>query len=131
MAQENKSLKLRVGELDFNLQELTRERAELQSSIATNEKRLEDLSFCFTESEVQRGELEQKLSELKKMPALFEEEEANYLDGENSKGIKSKLFFTNRNFADQNINYQSNYNLNFIIRIYNKILQIRFCKSEY
>uniref|UniRef100_A0A1I8B8M2 HAP1 N-terminal domain-containing protein n=1 Tax=Meloidogyne hapla TaxID=6305 RepID=A0A1I8B8M2_MELHA len=91
LAQENRSLKIHVGELDFNLQELARERAELQASIAANEKRIEDLSFYFTESEVQRGALKQKLTELKKMPALFEEEEGIYLDGENSKCIK--LFF--------------------------------------
>ncbi|CAK5062449.1 unnamed protein product [Meloidogyne enterolobii] len=86
LAQENKSLKLRIGELDFNLQELSRERAELRSSIAANEKKLEDLSFCYTESEVQRGELEHKLNELKSMPTLFEKEEGMYLDVENSRG---------------------------------------------
>uniref|UniRef100_A0A915LXY0 beta-mannosidase n=1 Tax=Meloidogyne javanica TaxID=6303 RepID=A0A915LXY0_MELJA len=86
LAQENKSLKLRIGELDFNLQELSRERSELRSSIAANEKKLEDLSFCYTESEVQRGELEHKLNELKNMPTLFEREEGMYLDIENSRG---------------------------------------------
>ncbi|CAK5113500.1 unnamed protein product [Meloidogyne enterolobii] len=86
LAQENKSLKLRIGELDFNLQELSRERTELRSSIAANEKKLEDLSFCYTESEVQRGELEHKLNELKSMPTLFEKEEGMYLDVENSRG---------------------------------------------
>nr|CAD2139793.1 unnamed protein product [Meloidogyne enterolobii] len=45
LAQENKSLKLRIGELDFNLQELSRERAELRSSIAANEKSLKIYRF--------------------------------------------------------------------------------------
>jgi chromosome segregation ATPase len=54
-----------VGELDAQLQTVVRERAELQSTIDSTEKRIEDLSFCFTESEVQREDLEMRLNEIR------------------------------------------------------------------
>jgi hypothetical protein len=44
---------------------VVRERAELQSTIDSTEKRIEDLSFCFTESEVQREDLEMRLNEIR------------------------------------------------------------------
>lgn len=56
---------MRVGELDAQLQTVVRERAELQSTIDSTEKRIEDLSFCFTESEVQREDLEMRLNEIR------------------------------------------------------------------
>lgn len=77
LAQENRSLKLRLGELDAQLQTESKRATELQSIVDTREKRIDDLSFCYTEIELQKEELEQKLSELKamQMEPLLELEE--------------------------------------------------------
>jgi hypothetical protein len=92
LAQENRSLKLRLGELDAQLQTESKRATELQSIVDTREKRIDDLSFCYTEIELQKEELEQKLSELKamQMEPLLELEEKD----EDKEGFQISIRFS-------------------------------------
>ncbi|KAI3416053.1 CAP-GLY domain-containing linker protein 1 [Globodera pallida] len=79
-AQETLRLRLRVGELDAELNATKRQLAAtsrtMQRGIDERDKRLEDLSFCFTEVELKKEELEHRLTELcaTAMPMLFEQD---------------------------------------------------------
>ncbi|KAL3122540.1 hypothetical protein niasHT_003076 [Heterodera trifolii] len=78
LAHENLNLKLRISELDADLNATERQLAlksqEMQRGIDERDKRLDDLSFCFTEAELKKEELEQRMKEMTAMPTLYEED---------------------------------------------------------